>query len=134
MKLRFMKTYNADEINNSTVNQELINCMKDNGQVYPVAFGVDLNDPAKSFIEGASRFGKEADVKVYHCCYEPENDDDIAVNCLVAGCQIGSAFPFAFAIHYRNDLRIDVLFSNISYLNGKVHSQIAGTVNTYFFD
>lgn len=128
MKLRKLNIYRGNELKNPSVKAEFAECMKDTWAVYPVSFGVDLNDPVGSFLEGASRFGREDEIAACHCCfvpghemnYDPEKQlSDITIKSLVTGCEIGMEYNIAFAVHGGGDARVDFVFSNVNRIDGE---------------
>ena len=137
MKIESRSAYSLKQLNNPTVRAELVNCMKDTGPVFPVSLSVDLDDPAKSFVEMASKHGRENDLNVYHYTFVPDDNDykqakhdnaklcgDIAFRTVIAGHDIGVLNPVAFAVHGGEDIRVDFLFSNVNKFNGQISENV----------
>lgn len=132
MKTRFINEYTVNDLKNPGVKEELAECLKAPLYDVSVSFSMDQNDPAGSLAAMAAEYGQEQNLRVFHCCFEPEEHtleeanswtelcNEIAAQATHACGGISMVVPIAVAVHSSDDFRVDAVFGNVSNRDGSL--------------
>ena len=125
MNIKFIDQYTADDMNNASVKAKLAEVFKASDTFdLSCSFGLDLHDPAGSLAALPVSSENVSNVRVYHCCFVPDESTlqeantydelcaEIGENLTAVCYQIALSSPVAFTIHICDGFRIDVVFSN----------------------
>ena len=133
MKIKFINQYTAEDMNNATVKAELAEVFKvEDTFDWTGSYGLDLHDPAGCIAALPVRTEMVDAMRVYHCCFRPEESSiqgasfqndlctDIASKMAAVCHWTALASPVAFAIHMKDDFRIDLVFTNVNAGDGSI--------------
>ena len=143
MKLMKKDNYSFNDLQNTTVINELNNILNDKSAC-KVLCSVDCNDVVTSMVQQAVEFKKENDLSVFHFEYVPTDTDQQAA--LDSGSNlstfivnevtdtvgfISELVPVAGVVQRNDHPSIHVLFSTIGYENGKIYSSIDSELDQF---
>ena len=137
MLVKFINQYNRDDLNNTNLKAELAKVFEvDDRFDWTGSYGLNLHDPAGCFAALPVRTEMVDTMRVYHCCFKPEQSSiesanfpndlctEIASNMATVCHLIALVSPIAFAIHTYDDFRIDVVFSNVFEGDGTIDENV----------
>ena len=143
MKLMKKENYSFNDLQNTTVINELNNILNDKSAC-KVLCSVDCNDVVTSMVQQAVEFKKENDLSVFHFEYVPTDtdqqaalDSDSNLSTLIVKEVtdtvgfISELVPVAGVVQRNDHPSIHVLFSTIGYENGKIYSSIDSELDQF---
>ena len=143
MKLMKKDNYSFNDLQNTTVINELNNILNDKSAC-KVLCSVDCNDVVTSMVQQAVEFKKENDLSVFHFEYVPTDtdqqaalDSDSNLSTLIVKEVtdtvgfISELVPVAGVVQRNDHPSIHVLFSTIGYENGKIYSSIDSELDQF---
>ena len=133
MIIQFINQYTRDDLTNTNVKAEFAKVFEvDDRFDWTGSYGLDLHDPAGCIAALPVRAEMVDAMRVYHCCFKPEQNSIQEANfpndlCTDIASKMASichwtalASPVAFAIHINDDFRTDVIFSNVNVGDGSI--------------
>ena len=143
MKLMKKDNYSFNDLQNTTVINELNNILNDKSAC-KVLCSVDCNDVVTSMVQQAVEFKKENDLSVFHFEYVPTDTDQQAALDSSSNLStfivnevtdtvgyISELVPVAGIVQRNDHPSIHVLFSTIGYENGKIYSSIDSELDQF---
>ena len=133
MNLKNLNYYSINDLATASVKAELADIFKATDPFdISCSYGLDLHDPAGSFAAMPIHPEHVNNLRVYHCCFQPNESylnngptydqlcSEIASELASACYEIALGSPIAFAIHTYEGYRIDVIFSNANVVEGAI--------------